>query len=110
MTKKETVQRAAERTVLLMQQWGMDQQQDWKQFWNAVSTTQALHWIRVGRLSPWVLLGTAQGKGLLNRFDEKQLQDVTGYIELDPWRIRIARNKKDCEWMQEVFNKVEDNR
>ena len=108
MTKKETIQRAAERTVLLMQQWGMDQQQDWKKFWTNVSTTQALHWIRVGRLSPWVMLGTEQGKGLLNRFDQHQLQEATGYIELDPWRIRIARNKDECIWMQQVFNKVEE--
>lgn len=108
MTKKETIQRAAERTVLLMQQWGMDQQQDWKKFWTSVSTTQALHWIRVGRLSPWVMLGTEQGKSLLNRFDQHQLQEATGYIELDPWRIRIARNKDECIWMQQVFNKVEE--
>jgi hypothetical protein len=106
LTKKETVQRAAERTVLLMQQWGMDQDQDWKLFWDDVSTTQALHWIRTGRLSPWVLLGTEQGKSLLGRFDEKQLQDATGYIEIDPWRIRIARNKEDCKWMQQVFDQV----
>jgi hypothetical protein len=108
MTKKETIQRASERTVLLMQQWGMDSGQDWKQFWTGVSTTQALHWIRVGRLSPWILLGTTQGKGLLDRFDEKQLQDVTGYIDLDPWRIKIARNREDCKWMQQVFDKVEE--
>jgi hypothetical protein len=108
MTKKETVQRAAERTVLLMQQWGMDQQQDWKTFWTNVNTTQSLHWIRVGRLSPWVLLGTEQGKSLLDRFDQHQLQEATGYIELDPWRIRIARNKRDCEWMQDVFNQIKE--
>ena len=109
LTKKETVQRAAERTVLLMQHWGMEHEKDWKLFWSSVSTTQALHWIRVGRLSPWVLLGTIQGNMLLGRFDERQLQDATGYIEIDPWRIRIARNKSDCEWMQQVFNKVDEN-
>ena len=110
MTKKETIQRASERTVLLMQQWGMDTGQDWKKFWSDVSTTQALHWVRVGRLSPWILLGTKQGKSLLDRFDEKQLQDVTGYIDLDPWRIKIARNREDCAWMQQVFDKVEEHR
>lgn len=109
LTKKETIQRASERTVLLMEQWGMTAGKDISCFWDDVSTTQALHWIRTGKLSPWVLLGTTQGKHLLNRFDEKQLQDVTAYIELDPWRIKIARNKKECEWMQEVFDKVSKN-
>lgn len=108
MTKKETPQRAAERTVLLMQQWGIEQQEEWQTFWNNVGTTQALHWIRTGRLSPWVLLGTTQGRNLLERFDEHQLQESTGYIEINPWRIKLARNKKECEWIQEVFNGVEE--
>jgi hypothetical protein len=107
MTKKEPVQRVAERTVLLMQQWAMDVEADWRHFWQEVSTTQALHWIRTGKLSPWVLLATTQGKGLLDRFDEKQLQDVTGYIEIDPWRIRMARNKEDCRWLQGVFDQID---
>lgn len=110
MTKKEQVQRVAERTVLLMQQWAAEDGKDWKSFWTDISTTQALHWIRTGRLSPWALLATTQGKSLLDRFDERQLQDATGYIEIDPWRIKMARNREDCRWLQQVFDQIDGER
>ena len=69
-----------------------------------VNTNQAVHWIRTGRISPWVLFATDAGQALVNRFNEEQLELIVEYIEPKYWQFKVARQREDSAWVQGVFN------
>lgn len=104
VSKKESVDRAVERSVLLMKTWSEREQENWTDFFVRVNTNQAVHWIRTGRISPWVLFSTDAGQALVNRFNEEQLELIVEYIEPKYWQFKVARQREDSAWVQGVFN------
>jgi len=104
ISKKETVDRAVERCVMLMQDWAEENDTDWKQFFGQVGTGNAVQWIRTGRLSPWILYSTDQGQKLISRLNDEQLELVVGSIDPKFWSFKVARHKKDAKWIQDIFN------
>jgi hypothetical protein len=60
-TMNESPQDAAERTIRLMYQWSVDTGNDYKDFFRLITTTLATNWIKLGRISPWMLYGTESG-------------------------------------------------
>ena len=53
--KQETVDRAVERTVLSLQEWGENNENSWNNYFDAVPPTSAVFLICSGKISPWVL-------------------------------------------------------
>jgi len=104
--KKESVDRAAERVILLMQNWSEQTGHPWTEFFDQVNTNQATQWIITGRISPWIIYGSQAGQRLVDRLNEEQLMLVAENIEPKYWQFRLARNKQDTEWIEQTFNKA----
>lgn len=104
--KKESVDRAAERAILLMQNWSEQTGSTWTEFFDLVNTNQATQWIITGRISPWIIYGSNAGQRLVDRLSAEQLQLVAENIEPKYWQFRLARNKQDTEWIEQTFNKA----
>jgi hypothetical protein len=104
ISKKESVDRAVERCVILMRDWAEDTGNDWVNFFTMVGTGSATQWIRTGKISPWIIYSTDQGQELVRRLNSEQLEIVIDYIDPKFWRFKIARNEKDAMWIQDVFN------
>jgi len=102
--KKETVDRAAERSILLMRTWAETTGEDWHKFFKLVNTNQAVHWIRTGRISPWVLYATKAGESLVDRFNAEQIEMVAEYIEPKHWQFKVARQADDANWIEKTFD------
>lgn len=104
VNKKESTDRAVERCVLLMKTWSLDTDNDWRNFFKDANTNIAVHWIRTGRISPWVIYATEQGQGLIHRFSDEQISMVVEYIEPKFWQFKVARQQVDTTWIQSVFD------
>jgi hypothetical protein len=104
-TKKETVERAIERSVLNMQAWAEKTGNNYCEYFVKVSTVDAVQDIRMGRISPWCTFATDQGSRLIDRFEPKQVQTLVDYIEPLSWKARVKRQDKDADWVQDTFNK-----
>jgi hypothetical protein len=106
-TKKESVERAIERSVLNMKAWAERTKQDWQNYFQSVDTAQAVQDIRMGRISPWCTFATDQGSRLIDRFEPGQIQTLIDYMEPNSWRAKVLRQREDAEWVQTVFNQAE---
>lgn len=105
-TKKETVERAAERSILNMTAWAEKTKNDLTDYFVQVSTPEAVQDIRMGRISPWCLFATDQGSRLVDRLEPGQVQQLVDYMEPLSWRAKVKRQQQDAEWIQKVFNKA----
>lgn len=105
-TKKETVERAIERSVLNMKAWAERTGQSWEDYFQQVSTPEAVQDIRMGRISPWCTFATDQGSRLIDRLEPGQIQQLVEYIEPQSWRARVKRQQQDAAWVQHVFNEA----
>lgn len=106
-TKKETVERAVERSLLNMKTWAERTGNFWADYFQKVNTPDAVQDIRMGRISPWCTFATDQGSKLIDRFEPGQIQQLVEYLEPKSWRAKVMRQKKDAEWVQKVFNEAE---
>ncbi len=105
-TKKETVERAVERSVLNMKAWAEKTGNSWEEYFIKVSTPEAVQDIRMGRISPWCTFATDQGSRLIDRFEPGQIQQLIDYMEPQSWRAKVMRQKQDADWVQHVFNEA----
>jgi hypothetical protein len=105
-TKKETVERAIERSLLNMKAWAEKTGNSWCEYFSKVSTPEAVQDIRMGRISPWCTFATDQGSRLIDRFEPGQIQQLIEYIEPQSWRVKVKRQQQDADWVQQVFNEA----
>ena len=100
--KKESSERAVERSILLMIQWSKDTGEEWNDFFRKVNPIIATRWIKMGRISPW-LLYTGFGNALFSRMSDDQLVMVKNVIDPIFWSKKIAINKSDADYIQETL-------
>lgn len=105
-TRKETVERAIERSVLNMKAWAEKTGNNWEEYFQQVSTPDAVQDIRMGRISPWCTFATDQGSRLIDRLEPGQIQQLVEYMEPQSWRARVMRHRSDANWVQQVFNEA----
>jgi hypothetical protein len=105
-TFKETVERAIERSLLNMKVWSEKTGFDWEEYFVKVNPIDAVQDIRMGRISPWCTFSTDQGSRLIDRLEPGQQQVLIDYLDPKKWRVKLKRDPKEPEWVQEIFNKA----
>lgn len=105
--KKETVERAIERSILNMKAWADSTGSNYTDYFLKVAPAIAVQDIRMGRISPWCTFATDQGGRLVDRLEEKQIQALLDYLDYKSWRAMVLRQRNDAEWVQQVFNEAE---
>ena len=106
-TSTETVDRAIERSILHMKDWGDNTSNSWQEYFIKVPTIVAMMDIKMGRISPWCTFATDQGSRLIDRLEPGQIDALIDYIEPTKWKVRVKRHAQDASWVQDVFNKAE---
>lgn len=106
MTKTETAERAAERNVLLMQQWSIDTGEHWTDFFRKVTPQRATLWIMSGRISPWVLFATDGGEELFSRLSDEQLGMIKNNIDPQFWSRKLERHPEDVKFIRALFKEA----
>ena len=106
LNKKETAERAVERGILLMQQWGMENDRPFNVFFREISKPRAIHWIKSGRISPWIIFNSMSGTELLNSFNDHELNLINEYLEPTFWTRKFEVRKDDVIFVKEILEKA----
>ena len=95
--KKETGVRALERTVIYMATWAEDNHCDWQDYFKTVTTPRAVHDLRAGKVSPWVLYLSDTGDQLLTRFSDEQVKMINHIIDAQFWFTVFKKNAEEVD-------------
>lgn len=104
LSKRESVEDAVTRNILLMQQWSTHTGEPWQEFFRKVTPEQATEYIRSGRISPWLLYTAASAENMFNRMSPEQEMLIKGYIDTGFWSIMLDRHKDDVQWLKNLLD------
>ena len=77
MIKIEPIESAVQRSLQTMMEWADVSQAQFNHYFNYVNLNRAVHDIRNGKISPWLILNCRSGKEMLAKFNEEQLDGIT---------------------------------
>lgn len=106
LNKTETPDVALERNFLLMQQWAIENNEDWKEFFRKVSPSKAVLWIKSGRISPWLLFSSSSSGQMLSRLNSEQTEIINELIDVKFWELKIAKHKDEVLHIQKILNEA----
>jgi hypothetical protein len=106
--KKETADRALERTILSMREWGEATGNNWQEFFNKIAPASAMNMVVMGRLSPWIIYSTNAAQALLDRMEPGQIDTVAKHVDTGWWIKKLKNNPEEVNWinttMQQILN------
>jgi hypothetical protein len=100
--KHELGLRALERSVEYLAEWSSETGDDWTHYFAQVSTPRAVHDIRSGRLSPWIVYLSDTGDQLLTRFSEEQWAMIGDLLDPEFWMPLFQSNPDTTKTVQQL--------
>ena len=80
--------------------WGEENNCDWQDYFNTVSSARAVYDLRSAKISPWLLYLSETGGSLLTRFNNEQIGMVNHIIEAKFWLSVFAKSPEEVERIQ----------
>ena len=102
MIKTEPVESAVQRSLQTMMEWGDTSGAQFNHYFNYVNLNKAVHDIRNGKISPWVLLNSKSGKDMLNKFNDDQLDLIAPAFDLPYWLKKFKLVPADILLVKEI--------
>jgi uroporphyrinogen-III decarboxylase len=102
LIRKEQVETALERSISHMIAWGEANNASWNHYFLYVSSSRASYDIKDGKISPWVILNSKNGKDMLRKFDDSQLNAISSMIDPPFWVSKFKRLPADVELVKQV--------
>ena len=102
LVKIEPVESAVQRSLQYMMEWGDENNANFAHYFNYVSVNRAVHNIRDGKISPWMVMNSAGGVELLKQFSDEQLELVNQTLDIPFWAKKIRDNPADVALVKEV--------
>ena len=102
MIKTEPVESAVQRSLQTMMEWGDTSGAQFNHYFNYVNLNKAVHDIRNGKISPWVLLNSKSGKDMLNKFNDDQLDLIAPAFDLPYWLKKFKSVPADISLVKEI--------
>jgi len=106
LNRKESADRAVERSILLMQKWGEEYERPFNKFFKEVSKPLAIHYIKSGRISPWVIFNSDNGAELIDSFSDEELIIINDYLEPAFWTRKFNARVEDVQFVKMILNKA----
>ena len=106
LNRKESADRAVERSILLMQKWGVEYDRPFNRFFKEVSKPLAIHYITSGRLSPWAIFNCDSGAELIDSFSDEELIIINGYLEPSFWTRKFDTRVEDVHFVRMILKKA----
>ncbi len=106
LNRKESADRAVERSILLMQKWGEEYDRPFNKFFKEVSKPLAIHYIKSGRISPWVIFNSDNGAELIDSFSDEELVVINDYLEPSFWTRKFNARVEDVQFVKMILKKA----
>ncbi len=104
LNKNEPAIDALERTFKVMQQWAIENDEDWQNFFRKIEPPRAALWITNGKISPWVLFTASSAHDLMARFPPEQASMVERAIDPNFWQMKLQRNQQEVEIIRSMLS------
>ncbi len=101
--KKETAERAVERYVLHAEKWSEKTGFHWTEYWQKANINVIINDIKMGKISPWVILAYPPAKSVLEDMPADLLNEVANTLDIAYWNRKIAVNKPTVDWVKEIL-------
>jgi len=106
LNRKESADRAVERSILLMEKWGADYGRPFNGFFKEVSKPLVIHYITSGRLSPWVIFNCDSGAELIDSLSDHELTIINEYLEPSFWTRKFNTRREDVQFVKMILKKA----
>ena len=106
LIKIEPADGAIQRTIKTMIEWGEKNNSPWEHYFAYVNLNRATHDIKEGIISPWVILNTKEGKAMLQKMNDEQLEIVSPYIDPQYWIRKFKSLPADTELVKDVIREA----
>ncbi len=103
LNKTEPPIDALERVFKVMQQWAIESDENWIDFFRKVQPPLAALWISNGKISPWVLFTASSAHDLLKRLPPEQIAMVEKAIDPVFWKLKIERHQNEVEIIRSIL-------
>jgi hypothetical protein len=103
LVKKESVETALERSIDHMIAWAKDNNSIWNHYFLYVSLSRATYDIKDGKISPWLVLNSNNGKEMLKKFNDEQLNAVSTIMDVPFWMRKFKTLPADVELVKQVI-------
>ena len=107
LNRKESADRAVERSVLLMEKWGEEHDRAFNVFFKEVSKPLAIHYIKSGRISPWVIFNCDRGMELIDSFSDHELTIINEYLDPIFWSRKFETRQDDVEFVKSILKQAD---
>jgi hypothetical protein len=103
LIRVESVETALQRSIGHMMTWADEHKSVWNHYFLYVSLNRASFDIRDGKISPWILLNSKNGKEMLAKFSDEQLEAVGPTIDPQFWMKKFKSLPADVELVRQVI-------
>jgi hypothetical protein len=104
--KKETADRALERTIISMREWSDVTGENWQEFFNKIAPSTAMNMVVIGRLSPWIIYSTDVAQSLLDRMEPGQIETVAKHVDTEWWIKKLKANPLEVQWVNTTMQQA----
>lgn len=106
LIKTEPADGAIQRTIKTMMEWADKNDSAWEHYFQYVNLNRAVHDIKEGLISPWLVLNTNSGKNMLKNMNDEQLEIIGPYIDPQFWLKRFKTLPADAELVNDIVKEA----
>jgi hypothetical protein len=100
--KTEPVESAVQRTLKTMMEWGEEHSADFAHYFAYASLNKAVHDIRNGHISAWVILNSSTGQTMLRNMSDEQLEMISLALDVPYWIRKFKEVPADVALVKEI--------
>lgn len=100
--KTEPVESAVQRTLKTMMEWGEEHGADFAHYFAYTSLNKAVHDIRNGHISAWVILNSSTGQTMLRNMSDEQLEMISLALDVPYWIRKFKEVPADVALVKEI--------
>jgi hypothetical protein len=106
LIKEEPADGAVQRTISTMIDWADKNNASWEHYFQYVNLNRAVHDIKEGLISPWLLLNTKSGKEMLQKMNDEQLDIIAPIIDPQFWVRKFKAVPADTELVKDIVREA----
>lgn len=104
--KTESPDSALERSLSSMIEWADENKSVYNHYFIYATSNRITHDIINGKISPWVILNTANGKRAITQLNDEQLKLIESAFDLVYWRQRFSEKVADVAYMKNLCKEL----
>jgi len=106
MLKTEPVESAVQRTLQTMMEWADEHKAEFQHYFLYVSLNRAVSDIINGKVSCWVILNSTEGKKIVQKMSDEQLNMIAPAFDVPFWLRKFKEVPADVALVKEICTEV----